>query len=413
MGNSKIIKDRQYYKFCLYGFLKNLRFFEPFFLLYFYSKGLSFLQIGVLYSIREIAINIFEIPSGIIADALGRRKTLASSFVLYIIAFIVFYLYSTFSLFVLAMLFYALGDAIRSGVNKAMIVDYLKRTNQIDCKVNYYGHTRSWSQFGSAISSLAGGVLLFFNKNLDAIFLFSIIPYLIDFVNVLSYPKYLDENKSKYLSTKENIKFITTSFVQAFKNRSLLHSLINSSVYSGYYKAIKDFIQPFLKSLIISIPIFFYLSNDEKTALFLGFIYFIIFLVNSFVSRRASKIENLFGSQAAFLNFSLFLGLFVGLISGLLMEYFNSIIAVVLFIIVLSIENSRKPSCVANITDNSGDNVHAGILSVQSQLASFFAAIIIVTIGFVADTYSIGIGISVVSGLLFLSLPFLRLKSPK
>lgn len=411
MGNSKIIKDSQYYKFCLYGFLKNLRFFEPFFLLYFYSKGLPFLQIGILYSIREIAINIFEIPSGIIADALGRRKTLASSFILYIIAFIVFYLYSTFSLFVLAMLFYALGDAIRSGVNKAMIVDYLKRTDQIDYKVNYYGHTRSWSQFGSAISSLAGGVLLFFNKNLDAIFLFSIIPYLIDFVNVLSYPKYLDENKSKNLSTKENIKFITTSFVQAFKNKSLLHSLLNSSIYSGYYKAIKDFIQPFLKSLIISIPIFLYLSNDEKTALFLGFVYFIVFLVNSFVSRLASKIENFFRSQAVFLNFSLFLGLLVGLISGLLMEYFNSIIAVVLFIIVLSIENGRKPSGVANITDNSDDNIHAGILSVQSQLASIFAAIIIVTIGFVADTYSIGIGISVVSGLLFLSLPFLLLKS--
>lgn len=411
MESLKIIKDKQYYKFCLYGFLKNLRFFEPFFLLYFYSKGLSFLQIGILYSIREIAINIFEIPSGIIADALGRRKTLASSFILYIIAFIIFYLYSGFTLFVLAMLFYAMGDAIRTGVNKAMIVDYLKRTDQINYKVNYYGHTRSWSQFGSAISSLAGGILLFFNKNLDAIFLFSIIPYLIDFANVLSYPKYLDENISKKISAKENIKFITTSFVQAFKNKSLLNSLLNSSIYSGYYKAIKDFIQPFLKSLIISIPIFLFLSNDEKTALFLGFIYFVIFLVNSFVARRASKIENFFSSQAAFLNFSLFVGLFVGLLSGLLMEYFNSILAVVLFIIVLSIENSRKPSSVAIITDNSEDSVHAGILSVQSQLASIFAAVIVVTIGFVADTFSIGIGITVVSGLLLLSLPVLFIKS--
>ena len=45
------------------------------------SKGISFFEIGVLYAVREIAINIFEIPSGIISDAMGRRKTLASSLV--------------------------------------------------------------------------------------------------------------------------------------------------------------------------------------------------------------------------------------------------------------------------------------------------------------------------------------------
>jgi MFS family permease len=263
----EIIKDKQYYKFCFYGFLKNLRFFEPFFILYFLSKDISFLQIGILYSIREIAINIFEIPSGIIADALGRRKTLASSFLAYIIAFIIFYLYSSFSLFVLAMLFYALGDAIRSGINKAMIVDYLKQNNLIELKVKYYGHTRSWSQMGSAISSLAGGVLLFFNKNLDAIFLFSIIPYLLDFINVLTYSKTLDNNNKEHAALKDNFKFITTSFLNAFKEKALLKSLINSAIYSGYYRAIKDFIQPFLKSLVISIPILLFFTKEEKTAL--------------------------------------------------------------------------------------------------------------------------------------------------
>ena len=155
--------------------MKNLRFFEPFFIIFLLSKDLSFIQIGILYAIREIAINVAEIPSGLFADTLGRRKTLALSFFIYIMAFIVFYLSSEFSMFVVAMLLYAVGDAMRSGINKAMIIDYLNRTNQIEHKVKYYGHTRSWSQFGSAISSLAGGVLLFFNKELNAIFLFSIV----------------------------------------------------------------------------------------------------------------------------------------------------------------------------------------------------------------------------------------------
>ncbi|MCK5457728.1 MAG: hypothetical protein KAI45_11425 [Melioribacteraceae bacterium] len=118
-----IKKDKQYYKFCLYGFLKNLRFFEPFLILFFLSKGLSFFEIGILYAVREISINIFEIPSGIFADAFGRRKTLASSFLIYIITFIIFYIGADFSLFIIGMLMYALGDAIRTGINKAMIIE--------------------------------------------------------------------------------------------------------------------------------------------------------------------------------------------------------------------------------------------------------------------------------------------------
>ena len=78
---SRFVKNLQYYKFCMYGFLKNLRFFEPFLILFFVEQGLSFLQIGTLYAIREIATNLLEIPTGIIADALGRRRTLIRSLI--------------------------------------------------------------------------------------------------------------------------------------------------------------------------------------------------------------------------------------------------------------------------------------------------------------------------------------------
>ena len=79
-----ITKNRQYYKFSFYGFLKNLRFFDAFFILFLIGKGLSFTQIGILYAVREIIINVFEIPSGIIADTFGRKKALVGSCVLYI-----------------------------------------------------------------------------------------------------------------------------------------------------------------------------------------------------------------------------------------------------------------------------------------------------------------------------------------
>jgi len=405
-----MIKDKQYYKFCLYGFLKNLRFFEPFFILFFLSKDLSFLQIGTLYAVREIAINIFEIPSGIIADALGRRKTLASSFLVYIISFLIFYSSANFSLFIFAMLFYALGDAIRSGINKAMIIDYLNRTGQQKYKIKYYGHTRSWSQFGSALSSLAGGILYFFNHNLDVIFLFSIVPYLLDFANVMLYPKYLDQTAKKSDSALSNLKLITSGFFLGLKEPKLLTVMVNSSIYSGFYKSIKDFIQPFLKTLIIQMPFLLFMSNDEKTAIFLGLIYFVIFITNSMVSKNAANIVDRFRSAGSFLNRSLFAGVTLGLLSGLIMQFYISIWAVLLFIIILLIENVRKPAGTAIITDQSEDTVHSGILSVTSQMGSVFSALFVLMIGFLADIYGVGLGIGFVSITVILTIPFIRIK---
>ncbi|MCD4683390.1 MAG: MFS transporter, partial [Bacteroidales bacterium] len=111
----KFNKDIQYYKFCLYGFLKNLRFFEPFLILFFLENNLNFLQIGVLYSVREITRNILEIPAGIISDSLGRKKTMIFSFGFYIVSFITFYMAGSYSILIFAMIIYSLGDAFRTG----------------------------------------------------------------------------------------------------------------------------------------------------------------------------------------------------------------------------------------------------------------------------------------------------------
>ena len=106
-------KDTQYFKFCSYGFLKNLRFFDPFLFLFFLDKGLSFFEIGLLVSFREVMVYVMEIPAGIIADVLGRRKVMIFAFISYIISFSVFFFANAFWLFMLSFIFYGFGDAFR------------------------------------------------------------------------------------------------------------------------------------------------------------------------------------------------------------------------------------------------------------------------------------------------------------
>lgn len=411
-ASNKIIKDKQYYKFSLYGFLKNLRFFEPFLIIFFLQKDLTYLEIGTLYAIREIAINLFEIPSGIIADALGRRLTLASTFLVYIFSFLVFFVGQGFFLFAMAMLLYALADAMRSGINKALIISYLVRTNQSDSRVDYYGHTRSWSQFGSAISSLLAGALVFYNEDLNIIFLFSIVPYIIDFFNVMSYPKYLDKHTKKDVHIKTRMIDTGRLFITALKNKALLRTLVNAAIYGGYYKSLKDFIQPFIKSSILVVPILIALTDHEKLSVLLGVTYFLMFLASAIASRKAELIKNWLGGRTRLLNTTLVIGILLGVISGVMMSYLvYPIIIILMFIVLLLLENLRKPSAVAEITIIGQSEVHTSVLSVMSQLTSIFTAGFAIIIGLIADMYSLSSGILAVSILMVAFYPFVQLKS--
>ena len=51
-------------RFSLYGFLKNQRYFEPFIILFFLEKGLSFTQIGLLVLSKQEAALLEAIHNG-------------------------------------------------------------------------------------------------------------------------------------------------------------------------------------------------------------------------------------------------------------------------------------------------------------------------------------------------------------
>ena len=191
----KYDRDLQYYKFCTYGFLKNLRFFEPFLILFFVETGLTYLQIGTLYAVREISTGILEIPTGIVADSLGRRRTMICSFISYVLSFLIFFCSGKYLLFIPAMILFSFGEAFRTGTHKAMIFAYLVIKGWDDQKVHYYGHTRSWAQIGSAISSLIAAYIVFYSGSYSHIFLYATIPYVVDLFLIITYPKELDGTK--------------------------------------------------------------------------------------------------------------------------------------------------------------------------------------------------------------------------
>ncbi len=405
-------KDAQYFKFCSYGFLKNLRFFDPFLFLFFLDKGLSFFEIGLLISFREVMVYVMEIPAGIIADVLGRRKVMIFAFISYIISFSVFFFANAFWLFMLSFIFYGFGDAFRQGTHKSMIIDYLRLKGWKDQKTAYYGHTRSWSQIGSAVSSLIAAVIVVFTGDYQSVFIFSTIPYFLNLIMMTTYPKELDGEivRHKGSDLKENFRQVIRDLIATFKNPAVLKTVGNLSFYTGFYKAIKDYLQPLLETIAVSMPLFLMLQEKQRSAILIGIIFFFIHLTTAFASRSAGRFAKMFKHVAAPLNITLLSGFLLGLIAGICYSYDWFIAAAALFVIVYAVENLRKPIGISYLTDKIDPTVLSSSLSFQSLAETLIAACIAPVIGWMADRYSIGWGLIAVSAFMLIPAVLVRIK---
>ena len=390
----------QYFKFCMYGFLKNLRFFEPFLLLILLGKGLSYLEIGTLYAAREISINIMEIPSGLLADTVGRRLTMVFSLLSYIVSFLIFYAVSSYFLLFFAMIAFAFGDAFRTGTHKAMIFDYLHSKGWDSQRTYYYGHTRAWSQWGSALSALVAAVLVFWQGSYKSVFLFTTIPYTLNLFLILSYPKYLDgPHHTDERKVSEIFMTVLRSLVASIKDPRLMRTIANQSLYSGYYKACKDYLQPILKTLALSLPVLLSFEEESRTALMVGLVYALLYGATAFVSSRSGAFARRFGELATPLNLTMLVGIALGLFSGLFLHLTWVSLAVVLYLGIYVLENLRKPMGITYVSERMKQDSLASALSVESQAESLVAAGIALLLGLFSTLFGVGMGILVVSAL--------------
>ena len=403
-----ITKDNQYRRFCAYGFLKNLRFFDAFLLLFFIEKGLSYTEIGILYAAREICINLLEIPSGIFADTYGRKISLLGSFGLYLLSFVLFFFSDQFWWLLPAMIIYGMGDAFRSGTHKGMIMDYLKHSGQADLKVSYYGHTRSWSQRGSAIASLIAGILVFYSGSYRQVFLYAIIPYLLNFVNIATYPARL--NHSSKAGKKEKASFVATlkAVWMVIKNRRLLKIMHSEAVHTAYVRAVKDYIQAVMVALILILPFFPDLAEKQKSGLLIGLMYFFIYLLNAWASKNAGKVAEIKHFHVP--TVTLLLGFSAGILSGLLYQWEFWSISLLAFVLMYLNENLRKPILVGAVADEVDAEILTSVISAQAFYRTILTAVIAFGFGVVADKAGIGIALAVVSALLILSVAWYRFR---
>lgn len=417
-SEAHVPKDAMYYKFRLYGFLKNLRFFDPFIILFFREMGLSFFEIGALFSIREIATNILEIPTGVVADAFGRRKAMLFSFASYIVSFLVFYFLPGFLPYALAMVVFAFGETFRSGTHKAMILEYLRLKGIEHIKVHYYGHTRAGSQLGSAVGSLIAAGLVFYTGSYRIVFLATVVPYLLGLILFLTYPKELDGEiiplrGRAWERLRQRIRLTGEEFLSMFRNAHTLRGLLQSAAFEGIFKAVKDYLQAILKHQALALPLFLSLSPDRRTAILVGAIYALLYLGTSFVSQNAGRIQGRLPSLSAAVNLTYVGGLGALAVAGLGAWAGVNGLAIGAFVVLYLLQNLRRPLMVGYLADVIPHRVMASGLSVESQLRTLALAALAPAVGKLADLWGIGPAILTLATAGLLLWPLLRVRLPE
>ncbi len=386
-------QKKMLFKFSAYGFLKNLRFFEPLILLYFtVSKGLSYTEFGVLIAIREVFIYLLEVPTGILADLTGRRRTMMMCFSAYIFSFLIFTLGTGFWVFVPGMILFAAGEALRSGTHKSMIMAHLDIEGLSDQKVHYYGFTRSMSRLGSALSALAVGIFAFFGGDYGIIFPATMVPYALGLVLMGTYPPELDGKTAREEVWSKIWSHTVDSAKSLVRTPRLGKVVINASVFDSFFRVAKDYLQPVVKAAALGLPVLAAVEDPQKrTFLMVGVVYFLIYM-NSFVSSRMSgRLVDRSQRLGRTLNglFWLFAAAFIA--AGLLFREDLALLTVVVLFSFYTLYNLRKPAVVGFLSERIPGQQRATILSVHSQLRAVFSAIVAPLLGLVADHPDLGV----------------------
>ena len=91
--------------------------------LYFQHHGISFYKIGLIMSAYQLSQLIFEVPTGVIADRYGNKKSVLLSIVCNLISLSIYIYLSDYISYIIAIIIFGIGQTLVSGALDALIID--------------------------------------------------------------------------------------------------------------------------------------------------------------------------------------------------------------------------------------------------------------------------------------------------
>jgi MFS family permease len=177
-GSSPAV-SRNLWKILALKFLGDFLPIAPVLILYYTVNGLNSTQIFTIQAIFHLGVLLLEVPSGYLADVVGRRKTMILGAVFFPLGLAVYAVGRSFAAFVCAEALLALSVSMRTGCDSALLFDSLRQLEREGEYKRFEGRNALFARTGTAVSSVLGGLLA-------AVFLR--LPFLVNIASALFMP---------------------------------------------------------------------------------------------------------------------------------------------------------------------------------------------------------------------------------
>jgi MFS family permease len=143
----------------LFNFFTDFHLFGAILIIYFaqvtglYALGMS------LFSVAMVSSALFEVPTGIFSDYIGRKKTMVLGAVCAVLSITFYAIGMNYWILFIGALFEGLQRAWYSGNNDALLYETLSNSNRKDEYDHYLGKTSAMFQVAAAIGIIVGGFI--------------------------------------------------------------------------------------------------------------------------------------------------------------------------------------------------------------------------------------------------------------
>lgn len=124
------------------------------------ARGLTLVQISLIESIMIFTIFLMEVPTGVLADRVGRKWSIFASTLLLMSGEFIFIFARSFEWYILIALLTGTGFAFASGAVEALVYDSLPPDNREDAMKRAMGRVNSWGQIAFVIAPIIGGLII-------------------------------------------------------------------------------------------------------------------------------------------------------------------------------------------------------------------------------------------------------------
>lgn len=240
-----------------YSTFSNLLILGPILTLYYLEKGLTFTQIMIISAVSAIGTVIFEVPTGMLADRMGRKYSLILNSVFWAATCLVYAISNNFWIFLIGEVFFSIGAAFGSGADSALLYDALKAHNREGEYQKIEGRAMSFVFYSQAVGAVLAGYLYKLDNRLP--FLFSFVFVLI---SIFFAKRFVEESVEG--NTLKAQKHDWQSYIAQFKsgfgviksNPKLLSTVAMITILSVFFRGSFPMYQPYMKAVDLDITYF-------------------------------------------------------------------------------------------------------------------------------------------------------------